>query len=194
MQKLHPRERINVSYFAQTSRKILPVSATPPAVSPRWLLTNQTSAVPTCGPPIFKNEGKKTLLHGSLLTRASFWQKVLTPPLSCCDQSEECILQHVSQSIGTPSVMHCVGTVGWDEGGGGEGGALWRQALEMEGRVHARRARTKAERDVGLSLARSIHELMSTSISPRRSRARVPALVSVCGRVPLTHPPQPPTM
>lgn len=25
------------------------------------------------------------------------------------DQSGKCILQHVSQSIGTPSVMHCVG-------------------------------------------------------------------------------------
>lgn len=33
------------------------------------------------------------------------------------DQSGKCILQHVSQSIGTPSVMHCVGIERRKEGG-----------------------------------------------------------------------------
>lgn len=49
------------------------------------------------------------------------------PLQSCCDmrdQSGKCILQHVSQSIGTECDALC--------GNRGGGGGLWRQAEEME--------------------------------------------------------------
>lgn len=68
------------------------------------------------------------------------------------DQSGKCILQHVSQSIGTPSVMHCVGT-GVEGGGGGDYGGRqrrWRKRPGTRASVHARRAHAKTGRDGGL--------------------------------------------
>lgn len=74
---------------------------------------------------------------------ASFWQKVSAPLQSCCDmrdQSGKCILQHVSQSIGTPSVLHCVGT--------GRGGIYGGRHLRWRRPESActRAARTKTEK------------------------------------------------
>lgn len=112
--------------------------------------------------------------------------KVPVPLQSCCDmrdQSGKCILQHVSQSIGTPRVMHCVGTGREEERGSVEAGiGRWRRpegarALYQDGKRC-------------WPIAGVIHSGTNEHVNKvLGARARVPALVSVCGRVPVILPP-----